>query len=456
MKKNHILLLFLLFSMGSLFAQHGLVVEDGNQNNGTTGGQVVIGTDGGFHVQYDNNGIQASNGSAPSTLYQNYWGGSINMLGTLNNTGNLNVDGSGLVYINSTNRVGIGTSSPAYRLDVVGDVMRLRAGTTANSKEISLKTNGTWVDLVSQNSRMYIRSQANNLHLNPSGYSQDGGVGICTYTVPAGIELSVGGQTRFNGNTDGLAWAIGVNGQSIFRGYTNVRRTDIAGEAAFLGEMNHTGNSDDAGVLGRNEVAVNYGIGVRGEGYYRGVQGFSVATGVGQRIGVWGSASGGQSSNYSVFGAGASGATNADNNYGGYFVGRLAYTGTLVNLSDARLKTNVKDVEPAMAKINQLAVKNYEFKKEMIDAMGASRGKQTGFMAQDLQKVFPELVSNNKHPIEGKKDEYIDYLGVNYMGLIPVLTKGIQELSAENTKIKAENAELKQRLEALEAAVFNK
>lgn len=437
MKKNLFFTLFILFGSMSLFAQHGLVVDHGNQNNGTTGGQVVIGTEGSYHVQYDNNGIQASSGVGASTLYQNYWGGNIDMLGFLNSTGNLSVDGGGLYYQNSTNRVGIGTTAPASSLHVVGNEARLStSGNTA--RYISLRTDGAGLDVNAAGGFLYLSSSSGEVRINNNNL------------------LRAYKGVRVSGNNDGTAWSLGVNGQTILRGYTNVRRTDVSGEAAFLGEMNHTGNSDDPGVLGRNEIAANYGVGVQGEGYYRGVRGYSIFNGTGTRAGVWGSASGGAAANYSVYGAGASGASDPNNNYGGYFVGRLAYTGSLVNASDARLKTNLKEVEPVLEQINRLDVKHYEFKKEMIEKMGVSTGKQTGFMAQDLQKVFPELVSSNKHPIEGEKDQYIDYLGVNYVGLIPILTKGMQELSAENAVIKSENAELKQRLEALEAAVFNK
>lgn len=451
MKKNLFFTLFILFGSMSLFAQHGLVVDHGNQNNGTTGGQMVIGTEGSYHVQYDNNGIQASSGVGASTLYQNYWGGNIDMLGFSNSTGNLSVDGGGLYYQNSNNRVGVGTTAPADKLDVRGGSIRLDNG--ASTTGIRFYNGGTYRGYLEQssNSAIYLVNRTSG---DINFYTDNGTKRVCQFNSIGTANFDY--YVRLGSNTDGTAWRLGVTGNTIFRGYTNARRTTTDGDAAFLGEMNHTGNSDDAGVLGRNEITANYGVGVQGEGYYRGVRGYSNFNGTGTRAGVWGSASGGATANYSVFGAGASGASDPNNNYGGYFVGRLAYTGSLVNASDARLKTNLKEVEPVLEQINRLDVKHYEFRKDMIAKMGVSAGKQTGFMAQELQKVFPELVSSNKHPIEGEKDQFIDYLGVNYVGLIPYLTKGIQELSAENATIKSENAELKQRLEALEAAVFNK
>jgi len=69
-------------------------------------------------------------------------------------------------------------------------------------------------------------------------------------------------------------------------------------------------------------------------------------------------------------------------------------------------------------------------------------GKQDiGFIAQDLQKVLPELVSDGS--VEGQ-------LAVNYDHISAVNTAAIQEL---NVKLEQENAELRKRIEALENAM---
>jgi hypothetical protein len=48
----------------------------------------------------------------------------------------------------------------------------------------------------------------------------------------------------------------------------------------------------------------------------------------------------------------------------------------------------------------------------------------TGFIAQELKEVFPDLV-RTMHLEEG------DYLGVRYEGLIPYLVRAIQELQEQ-------------------------
>jgi hypothetical protein len=61
-------------------------------------------------------------------------------------------------------------------------------------------------------------------------------------------------------------------------------------------------------------------------------------------------------------------------------------------------------------------------------------GKQKiGVLAQDIQKVFPELVSTDDR----------DMLAVNYQGLVPVLINALKEQDAKMNVQQAEIDELK-------------
>ena len=99
-----------------------------------------------------------------------------------------------------------------------------------------------------------------------------------------------------------------------------------------------------------------------------------------------------------------------------------------------------------------------------------SEGTQYGFVAQEVEKVFPDLVNDveqpvfegvdeagNPMPAEGKS---IKFKSVNYTGLIPVLTKALQEhesaLVAYRNELetqKAINAELTEKLNNLIATI---
>lgn len=58
--------------------------------------------------------------------------------------------------------------------------------------------------------------------------------------------------------------------------------------------------------------------------------------------------------------------------------------------------------------------------------MGADQSVQTGVIAQELQKLFPELVKEDK---EGM-------LSVNYSGLIPVLIESIKDQQNQIDELK--------------------
>ena len=74
-------------------------------------------------------------------------------------------------------------------------------------------------------------------------------------------------------------------------------------------------------------------------------------------------------------------------------------------------------------------------------------GKQNiGVLAQDIQKVFPELVSTDDR----------DMLAVNYQGLVPVLINGLKEQDAKMKEQDAKMKEQQKRLERLEAIISDK
>ena len=108
----------------------------------------------------------------------------------------------------------------------------------------------------------------------------------------------------------------------------------------------------------------------------------------------------------------------------------LTVEGDIVISSDARLKANIVSLGATLARLLLIDGKSYTMKKD---------GKQKiGVLAQDIQKVFPELVSTDDR----------DMLAVNYQGLVPVLINALKE---QDGKMK----EQEKRLERLEAIISN-
>ncbi|WP_442483328.1 tail fiber domain-containing protein [Aeoliella sp. SH292] len=101
--------------------------------------------------------------------------------------------------------------------------------------------------------------------------------------------------------------------------------------------------------------------------------------------------------------------------------GDIQYTGFIADVSDSRLKTNIESLSPERGDAIA-ALKPVSF--EMKDREGL---RELGFIAQDVEQVFPELVQTSE---SGTKS-------MNYIGLIAPMVKAIQQLQADNEALKA-------------------
>lgn len=144
-------------------------------------------------------------------------------------------------------------------------------------------------------------------------------------------------------------------------------------------------------------------------------------------------------------------APTTGSNYAGYFSGNVTVTGTFSNPSDERLKDNIKPLYNVMDKIMQVGVNTYHFKKE-YSRMNLPQTKQYGFLARNFEKQFPELVQTVVDKSKGDNDLF-SYKTVNYLGMIPILTKALQEEHAQRVKTEEALQSLKERLDAIETAL---
>jgi hypothetical protein len=112
-----------------------------------------------------------------------------------------------------------------------------------------------------------------------------------------------------------------------------------------------------------------------------------------------------------------------------------AVNGT-INTSDERLKKNIAEIEPTLDKVLKLKPSKWEPKFDDY-VLGKS-----GFIAQELASVFPELVHESTEPVKGIDN--VLSVAVNGPEMAAILVKAVQELSA---KLDEANA----RIAALEA-----
>jgi hypothetical protein len=116
------------------------------------------------------------------------------------------------------------------------------------------------------------------------------------------------------------------------------------------------------------------------------------------------------------FGIGTTNPTSKLHVVGDTYISGILTATDINSASDIRLKTNIKPFENTLEKIVQINGVSFNW----ID----SNAKSGGIIAQDVEKVFPELVNDGDHKT------------VNYNGLIGVLIESIKELKQEVEDLK--------------------
>jgi hypothetical protein len=119
--------------------------------------------------------------------------------------------------------------------------------------------------------------------------------------------------------------------------------------------------------------------------------------------------------------------------YNGYFGGQLSY-GTLSQISDERLKSDIQPITSALDTITQIQGITY-----------TRDGKpMAGVTAQQLETVLPNLVHTNdpdgdchKCPKDAEGNEIHDYKTVEYMPLISYLIEAVKELTEKVEALEA-------------------
>lgn len=93
--------------------------------------------------------------------------------------------------------------------------------------------------------------------------------------------------------------------------------------------------------------------------------------------------------------------------------------------SDERKKGNIRVIDDSVEKLSLVNGVSFEWKH--------SGDKSLGVIAQNVEGVFPELVSQDKHGV----------MSVNYNGLVGVLVESVKQLNDEIKELKNEISEMK-------------
>ncbi|MBL7810893.1 MAG: tail fiber domain-containing protein [Bacteroidetes bacterium] len=310
------------------------------------------------------------------------------------------------IYNNTPNNVGIGKSAPGRRLHVHWTTgqngIRLTNNNSGSGNGFEMTMGG---------------SSSSNLH----GYLwnwANAGIRFGTNNVER-MRIDSNGFTGYNTTTPKSPLHVySTNTQKDSMTYLNLATVNggefqqVSG-TGFVSGVFSTANSSSA-KYNAGLTAVGYG-----GTYTYGVYGLGTGAGTGN-YGVWGSAGG----------AGA---------YGVVCSGNGVYTGTWTQSSDARLKTDIQPISSGLDKVMQLKPSRYLFRTQdaQYKALNLAEGLHYGFIAQEVEKVLPEMVQSNKLAAPGHQNPF-EFKSVNYVEMVALLTKAIQEQQQQIESLKSE------------------
>jgi Chaperone of endosialidase len=125
------------------------------------------------------------------------------------------------------------------------------------------------------------------------------------------------------------------------------------------------------------------------------------------------------------------------NSAGTMFAGTInassaTFTGCVVasNLScpsDLRFKKNISPITNSLSNLFKIEGVNYQWRRDEFPDKKFSDKSQIGFIAQEIEKIFPEMVATDER----------GFKSVDYARLTPVLVEAIKELSLKNSKLES-------------------
>lgn len=113
-----------------------------------------------------------------------------------------------------------------------------------------------------------------------------------------------------------------------------------------------------------------------------------------------------------------------------HVIGNILASGTITQNSDARLKKDITPLSNTLQSIQQINGYTYHWKDT------SKPEEQIGLLAQELQKVYPQLVKENDKGI----------LAVNYSGMVPVLLTAIKEQQQQIDELKKLLVQLSEKI----------
>jgi hypothetical protein len=329
--------------------------------------------------------------------------------------------------IDSSGNVGIGTSSPTSRLHVSGAILASGGnGITATSGFVADRSGSEGFLVLQQSSAGggQIRSvSAGGLRFTDNGASTE------WMRIDSSGNLLIGttSASGFDSGADNLivGGGSGSNGITIYSGNTSTAGINFAdgttGSAIYAGGItyNHNTNNLDFSTTdgsGRMRIDASGNVLVGKTSFSDSVVGIQLPNSGLPTFTASQSTS--AASTLNIYSTGASAYRFYVNMAGTVF----ATNTTISGISDQRLKENIVDLDDGLNAVMALKPRKFDWK----EGKGKNIKGDRGFIAQEFETVFPDMIEEWKDPApEGEEP----YKSVN-ANLIPTLVKAIQEQQA--------------------------
>ncbi len=411
---------------GTSAITNSLIYDNGtNVGIGTATPDAKFNVVGGRSTFYANSEAFAINIKYNSAAARGYWIGSP-ASGIMSFS---NADGNERIRITDSGNLGIGTTSPTVALDVVGagkfsSTVTATLQNTTNKEGFIVQATTTsaggsqpaytyytaagvkrYANFLDVGSDKYHISNASNAEIFT--INQSGNLGLGTVSPTAKLTISGTGvgaaidwtNTNASGRTyrwvslnDGTGFAL----EDITAGSERLRITS-GGNVG----INTTSPS--------TPLVVKFGT---GELRFSGTNGRRIE-----------SYNNGSLSNLDIY---ASGIYTTFLGTGTVYSNGGVLTNT--NPSDENLKENIKDLSFGLNEILQLRAVSYEWKNNKTN-----QPRQYGFIAQEVAKILPELITEFNSFEDDKREVSTKRLGLDKDAIFVSLVKAIQELSAKIT-----------------------
>lgn len=350
--------------------------------------------------------------------------------------------------IDSNGYIGINKSNPATRFDLNGIFLSGIAGATSTDTRGATGA-GRRMIFDAAGFSFYCCETSATLWNYGAPETKDGSLVLglrVNSTVPNGLVIGEDSQTA---NTRAALFGPSNNGSGLVIGATNNSTSAGGGQVTIGNTINN---------LGTNWVCIGHAIncGTANDGLNGLVLG-SYVTGAGSNASVIGLAGAGSftqnTPNYLRIEGGRwmIGTVTGTVNYELYVNGTAGMPGggAWIMPSDARLKNIDGAYTKGLAEISKLEPIRFHYKKD--NALGLpSAPALNGFIAQDVQKIFPEAISTDE---KGYLAFDMHPLSIAMVNALRELKDQNKSLAAKNSQWRTKNAATKASLDKLEADI---